>query len=165
MKEAKTTLSRARQIIGIVIAILVCFSAAGLGGMATTAGLKDWYPALEKPAWNPPDWIFGPVWTVLYLMMAISVWMIWRQVGFERGKKPLLIFAVQLVLNTFWSLLFFGMRQPGWAFAEIILLWLAIGLTIALFAKHSKPAAILMMPYWMWVSFAAVLNYTIWSMN
>ena len=165
MKEAKTTLSRARQIIGIVIAILVCFSAAGLGGIATTAGLKDWYPALAKPAWNPPDWIFGPVWTVLYLMMAIAVWMIWRQVGLERGKKPLLIFAVQLVLNTFWSVLFFGMRQPGWAFAEIIVLWLAIGLTIALFAKHSKLAAILMIPYWLWVSFAAVLNYTIWSMN
>jgi tryptophan-rich sensory protein len=112
-----------------------------------------------------PDWIFGPVWTLLYLMMAVSAWLVWRQAGFAGAKLPRALFAVQLALNSLWSVLFFGLQNPGAAAVEIVLLWLAILATTVSFFRQSKVAGWLMVPYLAWVSFASVLNFAIWRLN
>lgn len=125
----------------------------------------EWYIALNKPAWHPPTWVFGPVWSTLYLMMAVSAWLVWRQGGFARQSRPLGLFLVQLALNAAWSPLFFGLKQPGVAFAEILLLWLAIAATIAVFHRVHRVAAWLLVPYLAWVSFASFLNGTLWRLN
>jgi benzodiazapine receptor len=157
--------SALQQILGLAVLVLVCFAAAGLGGLVTTPRIPTWYADLAKPTWTPPDWIFGPVWTLLYLMMAFSAWLVWRQAGFAGTKLPLALFAIQLVLNSLWSVLFFGLHSPGAAAVEIILLWAAILVTLLAFWKRSNLAGALLTPYWAWVSFAAVLNVTIWWMN
>ncbi|MGD8377596.1 MAG: tryptophan-rich sensory protein [Acidobacteriota bacterium] len=150
--------------LGICLAVPVLVGA--LSGLATARGLEIWYPSLTKPSFNPPDWVFGPVWTVLYLMMGLAAWLIWRG-GLSRPgvRAALAAFGVQLALNGLWSVLFFGMRAPGLAFAEILALWLAIGATVWLFARVSAPAAAWMLPYWAWVSFASVLNFALWRLN
>jgi translocator protein len=125
----------------------------------------EWYAALNKPTWNPPAWVFGPVWSTLYMMMAVSAWLVWRQGGFARQRGPLTLFLVQLVLNAAWSPLFFGLQRPGVAFAEIIVLWLAIACTIIAFRRVHRIAASLLVPYLAWVSFAAFLNGTLWQLN
>ena len=125
----------------------------------------EWYASLNKPSWNPPAWIFGPVWTLLYTMMAVAAWLVWRRGGFAVHRKPLACFLVQLALNAAWTPLFFGLHQPGWAFAEIVLLWLAIVATLAAFWRVHRPAAWLLVPYLAWVSFATFLNFTLWQMN
>ena len=158
-------LSKFQQCLGLVVAIVICFAAAGLGGFVTAPNIPNWYADLAKPKWNPPDWIFGPVWSCLYLMMAVSVWLVWRQGGFALAKLPLALFAVQLGLNSLWSILFFGLHSPGLAAIEIILLWIAILATLITFWKRSKWAGGLLVPYLAWVSFAAVLNLAIWQMN
>ena len=158
-------LSKFQQCLGLAVAIVICFAAAGLGGFVTAPNIPNWYADLAKPTWNPPDWIFGPVWSCLYLMMAVSVWLVWRQGGFALAKLPLALFAVQLGLNSLWSILFFGLHSPGLAFLEIVLLWGAILATLIVFWKRSKWAGGLLVPYLAWVSFATVLNVTIWQMN
>ena len=155
----------ARQVLGLVIAFVVCFAAALLGILATMPQIPTWYQGISKPPWTPPDWIFGPVWSLLYAMMAVAAWLIWRKVGCSAGKKPLLWFALQLALNSLWSILFFGLHSPGWALADIFLLWLAILMTMRAFWPVSTWAAMLLLPYFLWVSFASVLNATIWQMN
>src|SRR5690606_24204141 len=127
-----------------------------------TPEIEGWYRTIEKPSWNPPGWIFGPVWTTFYILMAVVVW---RPAGFAAAAMPLSLFAVQLVLNIAWSWIFFGLHQPGWAFAQIVLLWLAIAATTAAFYRSSPVAGSMMLPYLAWVSFASVLNFTIWRMN
>ena len=127
--------------------------------------MKSWYPSLAKPAWTPPDWLFGPVWTLLYLMMGLAAWLVWRQAEAGRARRPLLLYALQLLLNTCWSLLFFGLRSPGLALLEILLLWLAIAATLWAFARVRGWAAALLAPYLAWVSFAVALNFAIWRMN
>ncbi len=145
-------------LAGFGVAVLVT---AGIGGLAVSdAGGQ--YAALARPAWAPPAWLFGPVWTALYVMIAIAGWLAWRRAGFG---PALLVYAVQLVLNAAWTPLFFGAGAYGWAFAEITLLWLAIGATVWLFARISRAAAWLLVPYWLWVTFAAALNFTIWQLN
>lgn len=151
--------------IGLVVFLVVCLGAGGLGAVATTPEIEGWYKTIEKPAWNPPDWIFGPVWTTLYILMAIAAWFVWRPAGFKAAAIPLSLFALQLLLNIAWSWIFFGMHQPGWAFAEIMVLWLAIVATIVTFFRCSCVAGWLLVPYLAWVSFAAVLNFTIWRLN
>ncbi|MHB8898248.1 MAG: TspO/MBR family protein [Thermoguttaceae bacterium] len=151
--------------IGLVLLLVLCFSAAGVGGAVTTPKIDGWYATLAKPAWNPPDWIFGPVWTALYLAMALAAWLVWRQGGWAGARGPLTLFGIQLGLNTLWSCLFFGMQSPGLAFAEVLLLWAAIAATTAAFWRRSPTAGGLLVPYLAWVSFAAVLNFTIWRMN
>ena len=150
---------------GLVVAIVVCFAAAAVGGWATTSSVDGWYAELNKPTWNPPNWIFGPVWTVLYLMMAIAVWLVWNRSGFRKSKIALGWFVFQLLLNVVWSVFFFGMHQPGFAFVEIIGLWLAIVMTMVVFFSHSRVSVLLLLPYLLWVTFAAFLNYTIWNLN
>ncbi len=124
-----------------------------------------WYESLRKPHWRPPNWVFGPVWTALYIMIAISGWQVWRAAPWPETAVALSVYGVQLILNAGWSAVFFGMREPGWALIEICALWLSIIATIAVFAPISATAAALLMPYLIWVSFAAVLNAAIWRRN
>lgn len=142
--------------------LLLCFAAASLGALFMPG---EWYASLAKPAWNPPGWLFGPVWTVLYAMMAVSAWLVWRQGGWRLQRKPLLFFVAQLALNAGWTPLFFGLHRPGLAFVEIILLWLVLAWTITTFWREHRTAAWLLVPYLAWVSFAAVLNGTLWWLN
>lgn len=154
-----------RQMMGLAVSVIICYGAALLGNLATMPQIPTWYAGIGKPPWTPPDWVFGPVWALLYAMMAVAAWLIWRKAEWGDGKKPLLWFACQLALNSLWSILFFGLHSPGAAFIEIFFLWLAILMTIRGFWPISKLAAVLMLPYFLWVSFASVLNATIWQMN
>lgn len=151
-----------RRILALIGWLLLCFAAASFGGLA---GSGEWYDALNKPSWNPPPWIFGPVWTALYSMMAVAAWLVWRQGGWTRQRRPLFFFLAQLALNALWTPLFFGLHRPGLAFVDIVLLWLAIAATIREFRPVSCAAGWLLVPYLTWVGFAAVLNFTIWRMN
>jgi len=140
----------------------LCFLAAGLGGFFMP---DEWYAALRKPSWNPPGWIFAPVWTALYTMMAVAAWLVWKRGGFAAQRRPLALFLVQLALNAIWTPLFFGLHWPAVAFVEIVLLWLAIAATLAAIRRVSRVAAWLLAPYWAWISFAAALNFTLWRLN
>jgi translocator protein len=154
--------SSGRQIWALAGWVLICFAAASLGALFMPG---QWYVSLKKPSWNPPSWIFAPVWTALYTMMAVAAWLVWRRGGWAAQSRPLLLFLVQLTLNLFWSPLFFGLHWPSLAFAEIVLLWLAIAATVSTFASASRAAAWLLAPYLSWVSFAAALNFTLWRLN
>ena len=151
--------------IGLLIIVTICLGAGGLGAAATTPEIDGWYMTIEKPSWNPPDYIFGPVWATLYIMMAVAAWLVWKPEGFKGAATTLTLFAAQLGLNVAWSWIFFGMHQPGWAFVEIVILWLAIVATTIAFFQKSKIAGGLMVPYLAWVSFASVLNFAIWRLN
>lgn len=165
MNETKAKLrfpSRLQSAFALACWLALCFSAGSLGAVFMPG---EWYATLKKPSWNPPGWIFGPVWTALYTMMAVAAWLVWRQGGWAKQRKPLLIFLGQLALNALWTPLFFGLHQPGLAFAEIVLLWLAIGTTLTAFRPVSRVAAWLLAPYLAWVSFAAALNFALWRLN
>jgi len=151
--------------IGFAVFLVICLGAGGLGAIATTPEIDGWYKTIAKPPWNPPDYVFGPVWTTLYVMMAIAAWLVWKPAGFQAAKGPLMLFAVQLVLNVAWSWIFFGLHQPGRAFAEIMILWLAIAATMKSFFRRSPVAGSLLVPYLAWVSFAMTLNFAIWRLN
>jgi tryptophan-rich sensory protein len=155
------TQNRLSQILGLVGFVLLCFAAAALGSAVTLPEIDGWYAALPKPSWNPPNWIFGPVWSTLYLLMGIAAWLVWRQSGLKGAAGALALFAVQLALNTLWSFLFFGGHRPDLAAVDIVLLGLAIVATMVAFSRHSRLAAVLLVPYLAWVTFAAVLNITI----
>jgi tryptophan-rich sensory protein len=139
--------------------VLACVATAASGAIFTPG---EWYARLRKPSWTPPDWLFGPAWGVLFLMMAVAGWLVWRQVGWTGA---LWAYALNLVLNFGWSWLFFGLKRPDWAFAELVLLWLSIVLCIALFAPVSAWAAWLFVPYLLWVTFAGALNLRMWQLN
>ncbi|MCX8090813.1 MAG: tryptophan-rich sensory protein [Verrucomicrobiae bacterium] len=141
---------------------MASFAAATFGGFFSPG---EWYASLQKPSWTPPPWVFGPVWTVLYTMMAVAAWLVWRQGGFAAQRRPLGLFVIQLALNASWTPLFFGLRRPDLAFAEIVLLWVAIAATLAAFRRVSVTAAWLLVPYLAWVSFAAALNFALWRLN
>ena len=156
------TFTRPRLLAGFVGWLLLCFGAAAIGGLFPPGA---WYAGLNKPSWNPPSWLFGPVWSALYTMMAVADWLVWKRGGFATQRTALTRFLVQLALNAAWSPLFFGLQWPGVAFAEILLLWLAILATLVSFWRVSPVASWLLAPYLAWVSFAAVLNFTLWRMN
>lgn len=150
----------------LLISVMVCESVGFISGFLTMTDMNIWFDTLNKPSWNPPSDLFGPVWTALYLLMGVSLWLVWKSpVPYEAKKKPELIFIIQLLLNFCWSFLFFKCHSPSLAFADIILMLIAILLTIISFSKVSRLAAVLLIPYIGWVSFAAILNYTIWIMN
>jgi translocator protein len=151
--------------LGLVVLVAICFAAAGIGGAVTTPKIDNWYATLVKPDWNPPNWIFGPVWSVLYLGMAIAAWLVWRHGGVAGAVGSLMLFGAQLVLNLAWSCLFFGLQNPGAAFVDIVLLWAAIAATMAAFWSRSTLAGLLFVPYLAWVSFAAVLYFVVWRLN
>lgn len=157
--------SPGQSLAALGLSLLLCLTAGGIGAWATNSEIPTWYAGIAKPSWNPPNWIFGPVWTTLYVLMAVAAWLIWRRDGFSRGRWPLTLFAIQLGLNTLWSFLFFGMHNPGLAAVEIVLLWLAILATTISFWRRSPVAGALLVPYLAWVGFATVLNVTIWRMN
>lgn len=154
-----------KQWTCLIVFIAICLGAGGLGAMVTTPEIDGWYRTITKPSWNPPDYVFGPVWTTLFVLMAIAAWIVWKPAGLQNAKTPLALFAVQLALNVAWSWVFFGMHQPGWAFVEIVVLWLAIVATTVAFFRCSKMAGCLLFPYLAWVSFAGILNFMIWQLN
>ena len=152
--------------IKLVISVALPLAVGGLSGYATARGVSTWYPTLVKPSFNPPAWVFGPVWTLLYIMMGIAAFLVWRRgLNADGVRIALTVFAIQLALNGLWSILFFGMHAPGWALAEIILLWMAIGTATLLFWRVDPTAGLLLLPYWAWVSFATVLNASLWWLN
>jgi tryptophan-rich sensory protein len=148
-------------VLGLFIAL--CVGTGALAGYATQQSVSDWYLTLNRPDWTPPSWLFAPVWTTLYVMMAIAAWLVWQT--WPQSAMAMIVFFVQLTLNLAWSFLFFGARSPILGLVDIAALWLAIVLTIVLFNRHSRAAGLLLVPYLAWVSFAAALNFTIWQMN
>jgi len=151
-----------KKIWKLAISILIPFLASAIGGLFTASSVSTWYVALNKPSFNPPNWVFGPVWTILYLMMGVSLYLVWTK---RADKKAFTAFGVQLSLNALWSVLFFGMQMPLYAFIEIVLLWIAILATIIYFYRINKTAAYLLIPYILWVSFASVLNFSLYILN
>ncbi len=150
------------SLIGFVLGT---FLAAAIGGLANAGGIGGWYEELNKPVWNPPNWLFGPVWTVLYLCMAVAAWRVFLRTRHGMNSPEMWLYGIQLALNGLWSVIFFGLRMPGMAFGEILLLLGAVSLTTFAFRKRDPGAGRLMIPYLLWVSFAAVLNFAIWQMN
>lgn len=155
------------KITRILIVVVTCLAIGYFSGMVTRSAITTWYPTLVKPSFNPPNWIFAPVWTMLYIMMGIAAGLVWNRIEFEKEavKKALILFAVQLALNALWSYLFFGLKNPMLAGIEIIILWLMIYETYIQFSKINKIAGFLLIPYLLWVSFATVLNASIWWLN
>ena len=170
-----------KNVFKLTVAIAMCEFAGVVGSIFTAKAIPAWYAALAKPFFNPPAWIFAPVWTALYALMGISFFLIWsvapahnknqhsnilQNVGMFRARRwAMFLFFIQLFLNTIWSIIFFGLQSPLWALGDIILLWIVILCTIIIFYKISKPAAYLLLPYLVWVSFAMYLNFSIWHLN
>lgn len=150
------------DILGLVAWLLISFAAAWTGARFAPG---EWYLSLTKPAWNPPNAAFAPVWTVLYAMMGVSAWLVWREAGVAGAPVPLALYLAQLGLNALWSYLFFGLHRPDWAMIEIILFWLAILVTLIAFWRIRPMAGALLIPYLCWVGFAAVLNHQLWRLN
>jgi tryptophan-rich sensory protein len=146
-----------------LIGFLAACTLAGATGSLFRPG--DWYEQLAKPPWRPPNWVFAPAWILLYATIAFSGWLVWQRSGFAGAALPLTIFFVQLALNAAWSPIFFGLRRPDLAFAEIIVLWMSIAVTIDLFYPLHAWAASLLLPYLAWVTFAAALNFAVWRLN
>lgn len=155
------------KILKIGVLVATCLAVGYFSGIATQSGVEEWFPTVEKPSFNPPDWIFAPVWSFLYILMGIAGGLVWARMEYQREevRNALFFFAVQLALNGFWSVVFFGLRNPLLALIEIILLWLMIYETWFKFRKIDKMAGMLFLPYIAWVSFAAVLNASIWWLN
>lgn len=154
-----------KKIITLILCIVITLSIGAIGGIATSSGMDGWYQTLNKPVFNPPSFLFGPVWTVLYILMGISFYLILMAPKSNLRKNAIVIFIVQLTLNFAWSFLFFKFHVLGLAFAEIILIWLSIIFMIVVFKKVDRTAAYLQIPYLLWVSFASVLNGAIWWLN
>lgn len=156
--------SKLRQALGLIAWLLLSFVAAAAGGFAS-ASAGTFYAELIRPAWAPPGWLFGPVWTVLYVLMGVSAWLVWRVSGFAGARMALSVFVAQLAANALWTWIFFVWKQGGLAFAEILLLWVLIVATIALFWRVSRLSAVLLLPYIAWVSFASALTLASWRLN
>lgn len=155
---------RINNFLKLLIAVGVSETAGIIGSFFTVSAIQDWYAGLIKPALNPPSWVFGPVWVALYALMGVALWLVWK--SNSAGKtKAVWLFTAQLALNAVWSPVFFGFHSIGDALAIIVLLWAAIALTIFVFTKVSKTAAYLLVPYLIWVSFAAYLNFSLWRLN
>ncbi len=150
----------------LVVAILICETVGITSGLLTRSEMTTWYITLQKPDWNPPNYLFGPVWTTLYLLMGIALWLVWKGDAPEiQKRRAITMFALQLFLNFWWSILFFKLHSPAFALVDIVLMLLTITLTMLRFAPISRLAAWLLLPYLAWVSFATILNFAIWSLN
>ena len=155
-----------RDAFGLGVAVLAPLGVGGLGGFATARVIPTWYAGLQKPSWNPPNWLFGPAWTLLYVLMGVASWLVWRQARKGRAVGlALTLYGIQLALNLAWSFIFFGARRPFWAMVEIVPLWCFIAATMVQFYKVSKTAGALLIPYQLWVSFATALNVAVWRLN
>ena len=156
----------AKEIGTAALFMLLCLTAGAIGSAFTFPAIPGWYASLSKPSFNPPDWVFGPVWTALYVLMGIAAYLVYRAGAGKKGvRAALAAFGVQLCLNVLWSLLFFGLRSPLYGLICIAALWLAIAATIIKFYGISKAAGLLLVPYMLWVSFAGLLNYYVWILN
>ncbi|MBU0762957.1 MAG: tryptophan-rich sensory protein [Candidatus Altiarchaeota archaeon] len=150
----------------IVASLLLCLTVGYIGSIYTAPSIPAWYESLEKPSFNPPNWIFAPVWTILYVLMGLSFYLVWRKdLKFKKTKKAAILFLIQLALNILWSAVFFGMKDIQLALAVIVVLWILIAETIYEFSKKSTSAALLLLPYLCWVAFATILNYNIMLLN
>lgn len=156
--------SAAKQGLGLAGWLLASFAAAGMGGLASV-NAAGFYGDLVRPPWAPPAWLFGPVWSVLFLLMGVAAWLVWRDHGFRGAGAALKLYLAQLLANALWSWLFFAWRQGAFAFAEVVVLWLLIAATIFSFWRLNRLAALLLVPYLAWVSFAAALNFVLWRLN
>lgn len=185
----KTKDMKISGVVKFIVAIALAESAGAIGSLVTISNVTSWYAGLAKPAFNPPGWIFGPVWTTLYFLMGVALFLVWKNdwkvknhilekrrkawnpyserfwTGSWQKANVIAIFAVQLILNALWSLIFFGLKSPGFALFEIMALWVAILYTIINFYRISKAAAYLLIPYILWVSFAGYLNFSLWMLN
>lgn len=159
-----STMSKPKQITGFIGWVVLCFAASALGAIASIQA-QAFYGQLVQPSWAPPGSVFGPVWSVLYALMAIAAWLVWRNGGFRANRTPLLLFLVQLALNALWSWLFFAWQLGAMAFVDILVLWVLIAATILSFWRVRPLAGALLIPYLCWVSFAAFLNYSVWQLN
>lgn len=154
-----------KKITPLILSVLIAQSAGLIGTIFTASSITTWYATLIKPEWTPPSWLFGPAWITLYTLMGIAAWMIWKQRKKPAARSALKVYGAQLVLNSIWSPLFFGLQNPGLAFFEIIILLITIVLTIIFFWRINKWAGIILLPYLAWSSFATFLNFTIWQLN
>jgi benzodiazapine receptor len=159
-----TSLSKQQQIFGLIAWLVISFATSSIGAVASIQA-KSFYALLSQPVWAPPPWLFGPVWTVLYGMMAFAAWLVWRSGGLRNNRIALFFFSAQLILNALWSWLFFAWQLGAMAFAEIMLLWIFIVITVVLFWRVRPLAGAMLIPYLLWVSFAAALNYTLWQLD
>jgi len=149
----------------LIASLIICQLAGSIGSIFTAPAITRWYATLQKPSFNPPNWIFSPVWIFLYLLMGVTLYIIWQNLPKREAKIALVFFAVQLGLNILWSVIFFGFEMPLLAFLEIIILWVFILLTMVKASRISQAAVYLLLPYILWVSFAAVLNFFLWRLN
>jgi len=154
-----------RNLVGLFAFIVICLIISGIGGAITASSVETWYQALEKPIFNPPDWVFAPVWTLLYISMGIAAWRIWRLRSFEATGKALGVFALQLGFNLAWSFLFFGLQRIDLALVEIVILLVAIIVNAIMFWRIDRLAGLMLMPYIAWVTYATVLNASLWLLN
>lgn len=154
-----------REFFGFVAFLGLCLAASAVGAAATASSVGSWYQTLAKPSFNPPNWVFAPVWSLLFFMMAVAAWRVWRRDGLRGARAALTLFALQLALNMCWSIVFFGLRSIGAALAEIFVLLLAILATTVVFWQRDRIAGMLFIPYAGWVGYAAVLNATLWQLN
>ncbi len=153
------------RLVPLIICIALPLIIGSLSGIANIGGLNDWYIELKKPSFNPPGYLFGPVWTILYLLMGISLYLVWISPAGKIRQEALVIFGIQMMLNFAWSFIFFYFRQPGWALVDIVALWISIIIMIFFFYRVNRVAAMIQIPYLLWVSFATVLNASIWVLN
>ncbi len=154
-----------KSIIILILFILICQSVGIIGATFTMSSLDNWYRTIQKPSWNPPDWIFGPVWTTLYAIMGFSMWTIWKNRATQKISWCIIIFIIQLLLNGIWTPLFFGLKNPALALIDIMFLFSAIIATIIIFYKVNRLASLILIPYLLWVGFATILNYHLWKLN
>ena len=155
-----------KKILQLIVSVLICQSAGLIGSFFTTPAIPTWYATLQKPSFSPPNWIFAPVWLTLYILMGIALFLVWQKRGEHKSAKPaIILFLVHLVLNAIWSILFFGLQNPLLALIDIAILWLMIVILTYQFWQIKRPAAYLLLPYLAWVTFAMILNFTIWQLN
>ena len=165
MMSNGTVRTRFGDLLGLGAFVALCLAILAIGGWVTADSVGTWYRTLHKPDFNPPDWVFAPVWTLLYLMIALAGWRVWRRVGLSGARAGMVAYLAQLALNLAWSFLFFGDRMIGIALAEIVLLLVSIGFNAVLFWRIDRLAGWLLVPYAAWVAFACVLNFALWRLN
>ncbi len=165
MTQETSPRSLVRDAAALAGFLVLCFAISGLGAWVTSTSVDTWYQTLNKPSFNPPAWVFAPVWTTLYIFMAIAGWLVWRKVGFGQARQAFVCYFLQLALNLVWSFLFFGAQSPGAAFIEVLVFLIAIIMTATHFSRFDRIATLLFAPYIAWVAFASVLNGTIWYLN
>ena len=165
MTAKRPDIGTGKDLLGLALFVGICLGIGGLGGAVTASSVTEWYPTLNKPSFNPPNWVFGPVWTALYVMMGVAAWRVWRAADRDTARAPLAVFALQLAVNLGWSVAFFGFRDPGLAVAVIVALDLLVLGTALMFRRVDRVAEWLLVPYLAWIAFATILNIAIWRLN